>query len=58
MNDLNNTGKAYFVMLEVIILCWEAHESLCVDRCCKIHKNMLFSHDVCHFTNQQDPQVG
>lgn len=26
-------GNAYFIVLKIIILCWEAHESLCVDRC-------------------------
>lgn len=28
-------GKAYFIVLEIVILCWEAHESLCVDGCCE-----------------------
>lgn len=28
-------GKAYFIVFEIVILCWEAHESLCVDRCCE-----------------------
>lgn len=57
INDLNQTENAYFIMLEIIILCWEAHESLCVDRCCKTYEYMsvLFACDTCHFINQPEP---
>lgn len=57
IHDLNETENTYFIVLKVIVLRWEAHEPLCVDRCCKICKNMLLVCATGHFINRQDPSA-
>lgn len=36
INDLNIRKESYFIVLQIIFLCWETHESLRVDRRYKI----------------------